>query len=353
MASYTYKSWQTINLPPVSTDTYFRILDHESTAPQDEIEGILYDGLILGGFYIQNLNEILSQYVNPSSIFFSSSSIHHGAEMQENSDAIKTFYIYYTSDNWQTFTSDDVTIIYDWSYETDMRTILSAPISNLVDVRQYLVYTVRPQTLPMDLVARTGNIIQNTYVFGAYHNYNYVKYLLDIEEWPAEFNFDYSYDYFVTSNSLIPGTFAEFTIGSDKYIVAHTCYRYCIYYFNQYGGWDSILFAGKTIQNDNLSRLSYKKNYVAASSDFNKVNYLTTIQENWQLNTSFLDDLRSQKMINMMASNCLYLHDLEDNKIIPINITNSKCEHKTYKNQGRKLYTYTIEVSASQPKYRI
>lgn len=346
MATYTYKSWQTINLPTVSVDTYFRILDHTSTSPQEEVEGILYDGLILGGFYIQNLNEILSQYVNPNSITFESS-------LQENSDAIKSFYIYYTSDNWQTFTSDAVNIIYDWSYETDMRIELSAPISNLLDVRQYLLYTVHPLRFQLSLIARTGNIVQDSYVLDKSINYNYVKYLPDIDEWPGEFNFDYSYDYFVTSNSLIPGTFAEFTIGIDKFIVAHTCYRYCIYYFNQYGGWDSILFAGKTIQNDNLSRLSYKKNYVAASTEFNKVNYLTTIQENWQLNTSFLDDLRSQKMINMMASNCLYLHDLEENKIIPINITNSRCEHKTYKNQGRKLYTYTIEVSASQPKYRI
>ena len=346
MASYTYKSWQTINLPTVSADTYFRILDHESTAPQDEVEGILYDGLILRGFYIQNLNEILSQYVNPNSITFNSS-------LQENSDGSKKFYIYYSSDNWQTFTSDDVTIIYDWGYETDMRTTLSAPISNLIDVRQYLLYSVRPQTVPTNLVAQTANIIQDSFVLDQTINYNYVKYLLDIDEWPGDFDFGYSYDYLVTRNSLVPGTFVEFIIGSDKFIVSHTCYRYCIYYFNQYGGWDSILFAGKTIQNDNLSRLSYKKNYVAASSDFNKVNYLTTIQENWQLNTSFLDDLRSQKMINMMASNCLYLHDLEENKIIPVNITNSKCEHKTYKNQGRKLYTYTIEVSASQPKYRI
>lgn len=342
MASYTYKSWQTINMPTVSTDTYFRILDHTSISPNDEVEGILYDGLILGGFYIQNLNEILSQYVNPSTISFISS-------LQENSGGKKTFYIYYTSDNWQTFTSDDVTIIYDWGYETDMRTTLSAPISNLVDVRQYLLYSVRPQTVPTNLVAKIDDVVQDAYVLDQPINYNYIKYLPDIDIFVGEPN----YNYLETSDSLIPGTFAEFTIGSDKFIVSHTCYRYCIYYFNQYGGWDSILFAGKTIQNDNLSRLSYKKNYVAASTEFNKVNYLTTIQENWQLNTSFLGDLNSQKMINMMASNCLYLHDLEENKIIPINITNSKCEHKTYKNQGRKLYTYTIEVSASQPKYRI
>lgn len=346
MASYTYKSWQTINLPVVSSDTYFRILDHSSTSPQNEVEGILYDGLVLNQYNIQQLNEILSQYVNPNSITFQSS-------LQENFEAIKKFYLYYSADNWVTFTSDDITIVYDWSYEQYDRTLLSDPISDLLDIRQYLLYSVRPSETPMTLTSKVGNLPMDSYELTEANNYNYIKYLLDIHRFTGEFNFGYSYNYLVTRSQLIPGTFTTITVAGNKFTVAHTCYRYCIYYFNQYGGWDSLLFKGKTIQNDTLSRLSYKKNYVAGAQDFNKVNYLTTVQESWQLNTSFIDDVHSEKMINLMSSNSLYLHDLEENKIIPINITNNRCEHKSYKNQGRKLYTYTIEVSASQPKYRI
>jgi hypothetical protein len=36
-----------------------------------------------------------------------------------------------------------------------------------------------------------------------------------------------------------------------------------------------------------------------------------------------------------------------------VNVTNSSCDLKTYKNQGRKMATYNVEVSASQPKYRM
>ena len=48
-----------------------------------------------------------------------------------------------------------------------------------------------------------------------------------------------------------------------------------------------------------------------------------------------------------------YVIGLEEGYIAPVNITNSNCEHKNYRNQGRKMATYNIEVSASQPKYRI
>ena len=45
----------------------------------------------------------------------------------------------------------------------------------MVDVRQYLLYTVRPQTVPTNLVAKIGNAVQDTYVLDQTINYNYVK----------------------------------------------------------------------------------------------------------------------------------------------------------------------------------
>ena len=113
------------------------------------------------------------------------------------------------------------------------------------------------------------------------------------------------------------------------------------------------LFRGKEIQTDKLTRLSYNKPYEANSTQYGKVNYLTKIEESWELNTSFLNDLQSSKMIHLLASNNLYLQDLNTGTITPVNITNSNCEHKTYKNQGRKMSTYTITVTNSQNKYRL
>lgn len=347
MATYEKKSWETLNLPPVSGDTYFRILDHSvNTDPSEETSGVIYDGLILDGFGIQNLNEILSQYVNPTPISFIS-------QLQPDNASHSIFYIYYTQNDWQTWTNDFVVINYDWSYTNDARSVLSDPIINLVDNRQFFVYTIKDGTpdTQTTITMKIGNIVVTSFQISGYTYYNFVQ-DLSTSTYPGEFTYAYSYDFFVDRSVPIEGIY-KITIGPSIYYVTNTCYKYCLYYLNQYGGWDSLLFRGRELQTDDLSRLSYKKNYVAGSTDFHKVDYLTTIQEKWSLNTSFLDDTESSKMINLMASNKIFIHDLEEGYIAPVNITNSNCEHKNYRNQGRKMATYNIEVSASQPKYRI
>ena len=66
-------------------------------------------------FNIQNLNEILSQYVKPTTISFNSS-------LQENSDASKQFYIYYSSDSWTTASIDWSSLkqASDWGEDKDL-----------------------------------------------------------------------------------------------------------------------------------------------------------------------------------------------------------------------------------------
>ena len=347
MAIYEKRSWETLNLPAVSGDTYFRILDHSvNTDPSEETTGVIYDGLVLDGFGIQNLNEILSQYVNPTPIVFSTS-------VQQDNGSHSTFYIYYTQDDWSTWTYDTVIITYDWSYENVSRSVLSDPIINLVDNRQFFLYTIKPGSPDIinTITMKIGDITVFTQQISGYTYYNFVA-DMNSQTYPGEFTYAYSYDFFVDRTVPIEGV-NKITIGPSLYYVTNTCYKYCLYYLNQYGGWDSLLFRGRELQTDDLSRLSYKKNYVAQSTDFHKVDYLTTLQERWSLNTSFLDNIESSKMINLMASNKIYIHDLDTGHISPVNITNSNCEHKTYANQGRKMATYTIEVSASQPKYRI
>ena len=348
MATYEKKSWETLNLPAVSGDTFFRILDHSvSTDPSAETTGVIYDGLVLDGFGIQNLNEILSQYIHPTPIIFTSS-------LQQDNTSHSTFYIYYTQDDWGTWTYDTVILTYDWSYKPNYnRSVLSDPIINLIDNRQFFIYTIKAPSPDVinTVTMKIENIVVYTFTISGYTYYNLVHDMSDAT-YPGEFSYAYSYDFFVDRSVPIDGV-NKITIGPSTYYVTNTCYRYCLYYLNQYGGWDSLLFRGKELKTDDLSRLSYKKNYVAQSLDFYNTNYLTTIQERWSLNTSFLNNIESDKMINLMASNKIYIHDLVDSFIAPVVITNSSCEHKNYKNQGRKMATYNIEVSASQPKYRV
>lgn len=347
MATYVKKTWETINLPPVSGDTYFRILDHSvQTDPSNETTGVIYDGLVLDGYWITDINEILGQYVNPDPILFDTS-------VYLDNASHSTFYIYYTQDDWTSWTYDTVILTYDWSYENSSRAVLSDPVINLVDDRQFFLYTIKAGTpdTQTTVTMKIENITVFTQQISGYTYYNFVT-DLSTQTYPGEFTYAYSYDFFVDRSFPIEGI-VKITIGPSTYYVTHTCYRYCLYYLNQYGGWDSLLFRGRELKTDDLSRLSYKKRYVANSTDFHKVDYLTKISERWELNTSFLDDTESSKMINLMASNRIYIHDLETGQISPVNINNSSCEHKTYKNQGRKMATYTIDVSASQNKYRI
>ena len=355
MATYSYYSWETINLPVVSGDTYF-IITTDPTVPTggdpSDISSKIYTGLVLDGFYIQNLEEILSKYVNPESLDFSDITDH----LIQDDEQYVHFYIFYTQDDWETWTRDTVDITYNWSYGST-NVGVSDRIIDLVDYRQFFVRTMNPRQDDTVTVSLDGNTIE-TLELEAGSVWTYIRrfYGEQTLTLAGEFSYAYSYDFFVNRpfDTLSETTdLHTLTIGGVKYRIANTCYNYCLFYLNEVGGWDYMLFAGRELQTDKLSRLSYKKNYVSQSTDFHKVDYLTTIDETWSLNTSWLSDTQSSKMGSLLASNRLYLQDLNKQTITPVNITNSSFEHKTYKNQGRKAYAYTVEVSASQPKFRV
>jgi len=338
MATFEYYTYETININAAHEDRYFLIFNHPFIGEDpSEDYSYLYSGFVLAENKILNLNEILSQYVHPARLQFNASNY-----VQNSAEGHLRFWIYYTSNDWETWTYDTISLIYNWGYNKPLddstylyHGYLSDPILSIVDYRQFLLCSRRANSPDASQIVRIyvdGSQITNFSMTG-YNIYTYAR----------------------KANTFgVSGNGHTVTIGNQTYdIITDGCYRYCLYYANQYGGWDSMLFRGKELQKDSLSRLSYKKDYIVQSTDFHKVDYLTKINETWSLNTSYLNDIQSSKMINIMGSNELYLHDLETNRIIPVNITNTACEHKTYKNQGRKMSVYNLEISASQEKYRI
>ena len=329
---YNFKTWQTINLPTVSGDTLYKIYDHYPTITSSGIEDNtqLYDGQVISGYSIEHLDEILAQYVDVQQPIFESS-------LQSYPNATKKFWIFKTFyvEDWQSWSYDTITLTYDWSYDTIVRSKLSYPINAILDSRQFLVYTLKvaDPDVSYSLSVTLNNSQIDSFTIGGYEFYNYVLNL-------STLNFS--------------GDTAILRIGNQQaYTIKKSCKNYCIYYLNKYGGWDSFLFDGKQMQIDNILRLSYLKNYNANSLDFSKVDYLTTINEGWELNTGWMDDNASAKMDNMIMSNKMFLHDLANDQIIPINITNSRLDHQAYINNGRKMSSYTINVNNSQPKYRV
>ena len=333
MATYEFRSWETINLPAVSNDTYYKILDHSSNTPGSETTGVIYEGVVLKNYSIEALDEVLSQYVSPVDIKFVTG-------VTEDNQSHATFYIYYTTDDWATHSYDIIIITYDWSYRSVARSVLSQPITNILSPNQYFVHTVTPAT--PDVITDVTLTIDGEQVLtkqiSGYTRYTFEVYLPDaIRNLPSRSG----------DHVLIVGS-SRFIIPSDDCGAT-----YILYYLNELGGWDFLPLRGSSLRSADIKRLQYEKRVVSRGSNFATVDYLTTISDRWSLNTSYLDDSGAQKMINLLASNRVYLHDLSSNTIIPVNVTNQSCDYKTYANQGHNFAAYTIEVTASSKKYRV
>ncbi len=137
-----------------------------------------------------------------------------------------------------------------------------------------------------------------------------------------------------------------------NYQIDTTNKNYVLYYTNAYGGWDSLLVQGNVKQTDQIESQTYVRKVLNTTSQFSKNKYLNTIVPEWTLYTNYLTNTQASKMHHLLESTMVYLHNLEDNKIIPVIITNNSCEYKTYSNQGKNMFYYTIEVQSSQDKYR-
>lgn len=362
MATYTYNAWETINLPPVSGNTYFRVSRQSLSNPGTATNGIIYDGLILDGLQLKNLNEVVSPYVRTEEITFPVSSV-----LIQDDEQIPNFFVYYSSnppgDTWISGTTsyDIINVKYNWSYETDIPFLRSYRPINLLDYRQYLVLSLKDISSPgseNNVSVSLDNRIKDSFSLADGSIWHYLLNLNSLT-YNGAFSFAYSYDFDVTRQGMVPGTYSKLSISDDdrtfsySYNITNTCYKYALYYLNDIGGWDYMLFGGRELQRDDIKRLQYKKEYVSQALDWGRKNYLTQINEKWELNTSYVNDETSRKLQPLFSSNKIILQDLETSKLIPVNITNASVEHKTYRNQGRKLYSYTINIENSQDKFSI
>lgn len=240
-----------------------------------------------------------------------------------------------------------VTFFNDWSYkDTDLTKpyFLSDPISTLVDSRQYVLCSWifptgegvlnRRYTTPEGVVTNVDITLRQ-----GINGYTYAEPLGNLLlECKSKYEIG-----FVESGSFTT---------TINYQIDTTNKNYVLYYTNAYGGWDSLLVQGNVKQTDDIESQTYVKRVLDTSREFSKNKYLNTITANWVLYTGNLTNEQSAKMYHLIESTNVYLHNLEENKIIPVTITDTSMEYKTYTNQGKRRFYYTINVEASQDKYR-
>lgn len=139
-----------------------------------------------------------------------------------------------------------------------------------------------------------------------------------------------------------------------EYDVIRKCNNNILYYLNKLGGWDSMIFSGRNIATDSYDINAAKNKALNIANDdeqynFEQYHYLKNINRTYKLTTSWLTDNEAELMSNVFTTTRAYLYT--NGKFVPVLVNNKNYEKKTFNNQGRKLYNYTIELTESQNKF--
>ena len=131
----------------------------------------------------------------------------------------------------------------------------------------------------------------------------------------------------------------------------NACGEIALYYKNRKGGWDSFLIEGTWTKKDEYTKYTYNRSFNNNTLEFENGTYHSQIVTSYVLNTGWLNDQQSDNLaFNLLSSNEVYLHNLCEDKVYPVVITDNSATYKTYKNNSRKLVNYQINVEESQRK---
>lgn len=236
----------------------------------------------------------------------------------------------------------EYTLYTDWTYrEPDMSGVvsLSRKLSDVVDPRQLLMTSVgnlsTQSSAPVNISTRISDNMPVTLL------------------WSGEVEAQIT-----TAIRLSPSDVGkEVRVVADgnlieTYRVEQSCARYCLYYLNACGGYDSYLVGGNTLRRDAYERTTIERRVNNTTLEHGREVIRDTITPKWELYTGYLTDAEYQLLHHLLGSTSVYLHDLEEDVIHPVIITNNATEYRTYTNQGRKLSRVRIDVEAAQEQIR-
>lgn len=256
------------------------------------------------------------------------------------------FFALSTGLEWKTIAS--VQFTNDWSYEEhDIESGSSAPINGVVDVRQPLMWT----DFTKDVVDVAITLADGK---------TFTKYIP--MSCLADFNADFNLDFSKTSGRVSStakvdlsqfGDVVAARIGSASFRVVNKCNRYALYYVNAFGGWDSLLIEGNHSETDSLVRHERVVEYDNRdSANRGRVNFANEIRKGMTLHTSWLLGDEASRMHHLLNATEVYLYDLEKRQMMPVVLTNTTTEYKTFKGNGRQLVNYAIEVAFANDRIR-
>ena len=261
-------------------------------------------------------------------------------------------FVVQASSNGSSWTNiESVQFLNDWSYDYGYNPAtmgMSFPVNGHIDSRMPIVWTgLNVSQITMTLHFKDGTTAN-------------VIVPIAISD---DFNSDFNNDFSKSVRSAGSGT-AVFlldswdnidwlTIGNSTFKVVTECAEYALYYVNAYGGWDCLLIEGNTIEADSLTR--HTREIVYDNNDIQNrgiQNYVNEITKGFTFNTGLLKADQGKRMHHLINSTDVYLYDIANEQMIPVNVSVNTCEYKTFKNQGNKFAQYTIQVEVAQNRIR-
>lgn len=207
--------------------------------------------------------------------------------------------------------------------------------------------------LLMDIVPK--KVVRNSPFFFSVYDTDYNTLTIEDENSREVVIVDYDTtgaNVFQVGNTLPLGNYSIYYNGY-KYpieVVSECEYPYILYYQNGRGGWSTMPMRGnRQMEVDKINYYTYKRK--GSVTDFNNpqmVKYQTDITQTWRLYTDWMTDEDSSVMNHLLTSQNVFLYDdLITHKLHPVIITNKEAEYKTFENQKRKKYYYTIDVESA------
>ena len=315
--TYEYPIWKDIYVDLPYEHNHFRLVNISSGF-------IMYEGMIYGIITSQvGITDVLRDYMTTVSDPFVNtftSTQYLLVDMQTSSDGV----------NWQS--SYTFRLYYNYSYDEERKIYLEAQPIDYFDPRQYLLFTFQSYDNfkeNIEITKKFGTTSSQTQRISSYNEQKtYVS--------KAASNYSIKIK---TSN--------EEKIFKDRC----TNTNYAVYYINRYGGWSWMLFQGKNLKTDKTKQSTYMMDFDNnVGTEFNTKVYQNDITETWQLTSDYLTDKQSELLKHLYSSPLVYLHDLKEDKVMSVLVDTKSFDYKTYRNQGRKMFTHTIKVNSSQTK---
>ena len=328
-AYLSFSIWKTMNIEiPIVTPFY-------SIKKGDDL-------IFSGKIYAQKTDSVRSINVNDIIEDYTSDSIDITSSQRWQKTENEKVFTLATGTN-ETEMSDmfNLVVADDWSYNDRARTYFTSdPICYTLDSRQYFIFSVQNRygdTLP-SYSYQTDTMSVDGVETGDYKVVSDESYTQIIKD--------------ISNLKTIDITEMNNVDDTRYFKVCTTKNKYCLYYKNLYGGYDSILLNPTSQLSASITDNTLTTDYDTTVLNHYKRSYSKTIQNKWALKTNLLNDTQSEKMRHIYTSNQMWLHNLETGRLYAVNPVDKTFTEKTFKSNKHKPLSYTITVEEAYTQDR-